>query len=125
MPFRAIHQSVHERITTSKVLSGYGNRCAAPAAKRTFRTPARRAFLFASAIASGSGSIPSTRLAYGATPSARRPSPHPRSRTRFPRTSGGPPHFLSSSGGFGRGGEDIPGRSLATVWTRVDAALPL
>src|SRR6266853_606016 len=52
MPFRAIHQRVHERMTTSKVLSGYGNRCAAPAAKRTFRTPAWRALLFAAAIAS-------------------------------------------------------------------------
>src|SRR5205807_4057650 len=112
MPLRAIHQSVHERITRSKAASGYGRRCAAPAAKRTFRTPALRAFLLAAAMASGSGSSPSTLVANVATPSAKRPSPHPRSRTRFPRTSAEPPHSLSSSWGRGRRVEDCAGTCL-------------
>src|SRR5437870_5078323 len=112
MPLRAIHQSVHERITRSKAASGYGRRCAAPAAKRTFRTPALRAFLFAAAMASGSGSSPSTLVANVATPSANRPSPHPRSRTRFLRTSDEPPHSLSSSWGRGRRAEDCAGTRM-------------
>ena len=123
MPFRAIHQRVQERITRSKAASGYGRCCAAPAAKRTFRTPALRAFLFAAATAAGSGSIPSTLVANRATPSAKRPSPHPRSRTRFPRTSGEPPHSLSSSRGCGRRAEDSAGTCLPRSPTESFATL--
>src|SRR5258706_6959217 len=40
---------------------------------------------------------------------ARRPSPQPRSRTRFPRTSLGPPQAPSSSSGAGRSADESAG----------------
>src|SRR2546428_1307370 len=121
MPFCAMHQSVHERITKSKAPSGYGRCCAAPTAKRAFRTPASRAFFFAAAIPSTSGSSPSTLAAKAATPSAKRPSPHPRSRMRFPRTSRSPPHSRSSSTGRGRSVEETAGTCFPTSPTRLAA----
>src|SRR5438132_12582893 len=63
-------------------------------------------------MTSGSGSSPSTLVANAATPSAKRPSPHPRSRTRFYRARDEPPHSLSSSWGRGRRAEDCAGTRM-------------
>lgn len=90
-------------------------------AKPTFRTPALRALRFAAAMASASGSIPSTLAAHFATPSAKRPSPHPRSKTRFLRTRAGPPHSLSSSRASGRRADDNAGMCLPTSPTEFTA----
>src|SRR5439155_16890693 len=99
--------------------SEYGRCCAAPTAKRALRTPASRAFFFAAAMPSTSGSRPSTLTAKGATPSAKRPSPHPRSRMRFPRTSRSPPHSRSSSTGRGRSVEETAGTCFPTSPARL------
>src|SRR5437773_9683039 len=112
MPSREMHQSVHERITTSNELSVSSSDCPAPTSKRTFATPDSFARARAIAMSGGSGSMPTTDRANGATPSARRPSPQPRSSTRLPRTSAGPPHSRSSSSAFGRRADESAGTRL-------------
>src|SRR6185295_18230273 len=52
--------------------------------------------------------------AYGAQPSAMRPSPQPMSITRFRRTSPVPPYSRSSCCGGGRSSDEMAGRSRPT-----------